>query len=203
MNIKTAIAMSLALGVSAHAAANVRVCVNPGTNTFPVVLVRAEAIASRMFATAGVVIEWHTAEPAVCRNPAETRTVILDFDTDTPRGVHPGALAYAKPYEAIHIVVLYDRIATNSEGPGQVSALLAHVMTHEITHLLEGFAHHSRTGVMKANWDRNDMRQMAFKSLPFDPEDIDLIQLGLSQRAARLTPSATAAVPPTTPMEQH
>jgi hypothetical protein len=201
MNIKTAIAMSLALGVSAHAAANIRVCVNPGLNTFPLAVVRAEAIASRMFATAGVVIEWHTVEPAACRNPGETRTVILDFDTGATPDVHPGALAYARPYEAIHIVVLYDRIATHSEGPGQVSALLAHVMTHEITHLLEGFARHSQTGVMKANWDRHDMRQMAFKSLPFDPEDIDLIQRGLSQRAARVTPGATAAVPATTPME--
>jgi hypothetical protein len=110
MKITAAIAMGLALAVSAQAAGKVRVCVNAGGNTLSLVLIRAEETASRMFATAEVTIEWHTAERAVCRNPGQTRTVILDFETGTPRDVHPGALAYAKPYEAIHIVVLYDRV---------------------------------------------------------------------------------------------
>jgi hypothetical protein len=179
MKITAAIAVGLALAASTQAADKVRVCVNPSPNTLSMVLIRAEAMAARMFATAAVPIEWHTAERAVCRNPGETRAVILDFDNDTPRGVHPGALAYANPYEAIHIVVLYDRIATSSGGPNQASALLAHVMAHEITHLLEGFARHSQTGVMKARWDARDFMQMALTPLPFEPEDIDLIQRGL------------------------
>ena len=197
MKIKTAIAMTLALAISVQAADRVRVCVNSGANTSSSVLVRAEAIASQMFATAGVAIEWHSANPAACRDPGETRTVILDFDSGTPPEVHPGALAYAKPYEAIHIVVLYDRIAKPNGTPNQVSALLAHVMAHEITHLLEGFARHSETGVMKAHWDGGDLRRMEFKPLPFDLEDVYLIQDGLRVSAVGAMPGLSAATPAT------
>ncbi len=199
MKIKTAIAMTLALAVSVQAADRVQVCVNSGANISSSVLVRAEAIASQMFATAGVAIEWHSANPAACRDPGETRTVILDFDYGAPPEVHPGALAYAKPYETIHIVVLYDRIAKPNGTPSQVSALLAHVMAHEITHLLEGVPRHSQTGVMKAHWGRQDLTRMADKPLPFDPEDIELIQRGLRVGAL----GATSALPAATTVELH
>ena len=93
-------------------------------------------------------------------------------------------MAYAQPYEGVHIVVLYYRIEANTDGPTQASTFLAHVMTHEITHLLQGFSRHSETGVMKAHWDASDFMQMAHRPLPFAPEDIDLIHRGLQLRAA-------------------
>jgi len=67
-------------------------------------------------------------------------------------------MAYAHPYEAVNIFVLYDRIEKSADGPILASTFLAHVMTHEITHLLQG--------------------------MPFGPEDLDLIQLGLRRLAA-------------------
>ncbi len=179
---------------AAKAAGKVRVCVNSSTYTSPFVLTRAEAIASRMFATAGVAVEWHSAAPAVCQGIQQTRTVVLDFVTNTPPSEHPGAMAYAQPYEAVHIVVLYDRIEKSADGPTQASTFLAHVMTHEITHLLQGISRHSQTGVMKAHWDAQDFLQMAQHPLAFAPEDIDLIQRGVGQRTA----GADSAVPPPT-----
>jgi hypothetical protein len=208
MKITAAIAMSLALAANAQAAGKVRVCVNSRTYVSRSVLARAETIASRIFATAGVALEWRAAGDAACRNTDETRTVILDFHVDTAPGEHPGALAYALPYQGSHIVVLFDRFEAlfdpsewSKGGPWQVSAVLAHVMAHEITHLLEGVAWHSQTGVMKAHWNGHDLTQMAFQSLAFDPEDIDLIQRGLSVRTAGVTPGARAAVTPTTKVE--
>jgi len=65
-----------------------------------------------------------------------------------------------------------------------VSTLLAHVMTHEITHLLQEVAWHSATGVMKAHWNLRDYSEMAWRPLPFTQEDIDLIRCGLRRRAA-------------------
>jgi hypothetical protein len=103
-------------------------------------------------------------------------------------------MAYAQPYDGVHIVVLYDRIEKSANGPSQVSAFLAHVMTREITHLLQGISRHSQTGVMKARWDAHDLLQMAQNPLPFAPEDINLIQRGLRLRAA----GADSAVPPPT-----
>ena len=183
MNIKATMAMILALGVSAQAAGTIRVCVNSSTYASVLALNRAKAISSRMFATAGVALEWRSAGTAACRGFQPTRIVVLDFATNVSPNQHPGAMAYAFPYEAVHIVVLFDRIHQNAHSALEVSALLAHVMTHEITHLLQGTSQHSQTGVMKAHWDAHDFWQMAQNPLPFAPEDIDLIRLGLRRYA--------------------
>jgi hypothetical protein len=74
--------------------------------------------------------------------------------------------------------------------PNQVSAVLAHVLVHELTHILQGFPRHSEGGVMKAHWDSGDFAQMTWKPLPFTEVDVDLIQRGLDVREARL-PGAT------------
>jgi hypothetical protein len=193
MNVKAAMATILALAVSAQAASEVRICVNSGTSPSLSILTRAEVISSRMFATAGVAIEWHSAAPAVCQGPQQTKIVILDFAANTSPNEHPGVMAFAQPYEAIHIVVLYDRIEKSAGGPGPAPTLLAHVMTHEITHILQGISRHSQTGVMKAHWDSRDLSQMAYKPLPFAPVDIDLIQRGLRRRTAGATPGVPSA----------
>jgi len=201
MTIKATMAMiwtmTGTLAASGQAVGKVLVCVNSGDYekglTSLVVLARAEGISSRMFKSAGVALEWLSGGFGACRKPLQTQAVILDFAINTPASQYPGALAYALPYEGIHMVVLLDRIQKKAADPEQVSPLLAHVMTHEITHLLQGVSRHSETGVMKALWDSRDFRQMAYdKPLPFAPEDIALIQRGLHLRAA----GATFAVPP-------
>jgi hypothetical protein len=100
-----------------------------------------------------------------------------DFDSHTAPSEHSGALAFALPYRG--------------------TAVLAHVMAHEITHLLEAVSWHSETGVMKARWDADDFIRMAITPLSFEPEDIDLIQRGLRVSAV----SARTSVIPATPME--
>jgi len=199
MKITAAIAMSLALAVSTQAAGKVRACVNAGAYVSLSDLARAEAIASRMFATAGVALEWRSAASAACRNSDQARTVVLDFHIESAPSEHPGAFAYALPYQGSHIVVLFDRFERTVGGPRQVSFVLAHVMAHEITHLLEGVARHSQTGLMKAHWDAHDLMQMAVTPLPFAPEDVGLIQRGLRVRAV----GAASAVPPATIAELH
>ena len=60
-------------------------------------------------------------------------------------------LAYALPYEGTHIVILFDRV--RKMQPNYVPAVLAHVLVHEVTHILQGIQRHSESGVMKAHWD--------------------------------------------------
>ena len=191
--------MTLALAASAHAAGKVRVCVNSSPHVPAFVLARAEFVSSRMLATAGVALEWRSAAPAICQGPQQTRTVVLDVTTNTPPSESPGALAYALPYGHVHLVVLFDRIEKSVDRPTQLSPLLAHVMTHEITHLLQGTSRHSKTGVMKAHWDADDLWQMAYKPLAFTPEDIDLIQRGLHSQAA----GPASAAPSSCTAEAH
>jgi hypothetical protein len=72
--------------------------------------------------------------------------------------------------------------------------LLAHVLVHEITHILQGISRHSPTGIMKGQWDYDDYFEMSRRPLPFAQKDIDLIYDGLKARRARMAPAVTAAV---------
>ena len=73
--------------------------------------------------------------------------------------------------------------------PRATVMILAHVMVHEIAHVLEGIDRHSKEGVMKSQWTLDDFKKMAYKPLPFYPEDVLLIRQGVAERLeARRTP---------------
>jgi len=64
--------------------------------------------------------------------------------------------------------------------------VMAHVLVHEVTHILEGVTRHSDSGVMKAEWTLRDYGQMYTAPLPFTAADIALIQSGVDARNRRL-----------------
>ena len=124
----------------------------------------AERYASGIFAGADVSVEWRSGKPAETPSPNGT-TFIVELTDRTPVDDHKGALAYALPYEGVHITLFFDRIhATDKNLP---DAVLAHVLTHEITHMLEGVNRHSQTGVMKPRYTREDVMTMRSKPLTF------------------------------------
>jgi hypothetical protein len=100
-------------------------------------------IASGVFASIGVQLQWHD----VLKCPPEA--IYISFSRDTPANAHPGALAYATPYEGNHIVVFLDRVQDITGRAG--GRLLGYTLAHEIAHVLEGVARHSRNGLMKPN----------------------------------------------------
>jgi len=141
----------------------------------------AAAKASIMFLSAGVKLEWH-AEVSFCKGNSDA--MVVSLMTSTPNTFHPGALAYALPYEGIHIEVFYDRIAQSD--PDLVPSLMAYVIVHEITHILQGVDRHSTGGIMKAVWTSSDYTQMKRGMLRFTPVDVEMIHDGF---AARTSPS--------------
>jgi hypothetical protein len=92
-------------------------------------------------------------------------------------------LAYASPYEGSYIVVYFTRLR-DTVSPENVSALLAHVMVHEIAHILQGVSQHSEEGMMKQRWALRDLLDMKRRSLSFSMHDILLIHRGLERRNA-------------------
>ena len=120
---------------------------------------------------------------------------MISLNMGTPANRKPGELAHTSPREGTHIVILYDcvRDCVRKVKPTKFSGVLAHVMVHEVTHILQGIPRHSASGVMKARWDDYDFVQMAWKPLPFTDVDIDLIQRGLDAREARLTSATPVA----------
>jgi len=152
-------------------------------------LFRAEAVAREMFAKAGVNLNLQTRKPKL---DAVEERIVVDITSRGPKFLHRAALAYAAEFEGVHITVFYDRVkdaacgsATEFVGPcarSSLPMLLAHVLVHEITHILEGIDRHSREGVMKAHWTTGDIAGMARKPLPFDRSDIELIHSGVARR---------------------
>jgi hypothetical protein len=153
------------------------------------ITVRAKALelADHMFATIGIRLDWRSGEPP---RTSSTRPIGIELVAHTPVDLLPGATAYALPFEGVHIRVFYDRV--ERVVPGFAAVMLAHVMVHEIAHILEGIDRHSDSGVMKALWTNQDHIQMQVEALSFAPEDVKLIRLGLASRLAGGPAVATA-----------
>jgi hypothetical protein len=134
---------------------------------------QAQVVASDIFAGIGVKILWQS--PRQC--PAEA--ILITFSNDEPASLLPGSLAYAMPFEGMHIVVFYDRVKNR---PGSVSCLLGHVIAHEVAHILQGLIRHSESGIMKPQWTGADYQQMTWKPLQFTDKDVMLIYSGLKLR---------------------
>src|SRR5262245_1546827 len=96
----------------------VTVCINPSAN--PTILYRGQGVAAQLLKQADVRIEWRKDE----RDCAAARHGIpVSVSLATPGHVHPGALAYALPFERTRIILFYDRVL-NTLGPPGVPSLL-------------------------------------------------------------------------------
>ena len=125
-----------------------------------------------MFAAVGVEIEWAKAKPA----PGE---IVLLLSPGRTGSYSAAAVAQARPYavDGIRITIsCEDVLSADGRGRGLQTALLAHVLVHEITRVLQGIARHSETGVMRAKWSRADILSMETHPLPFHPADAVLLR---------------------------
>jgi hypothetical protein len=138
----------------------------------------AQNSANKMFAKAGVRINWQLYRS---KENEDQQPIIVEITSGTAATFYPGALAYAEVFGGSHVIVFYDRI-DNPCCPHATGMLLAHVLVHEITHILQGVDRHSKEGVMKARWTDKEVLDMAWRPLPFASEDIGLIHAGLSKR---------------------
>ena len=107
MKIIAIVAMAAVAGIPARAERNVTVYVNNGLNTRGV-MYQAQERAARAFAEVGVRIEWHTGRPPSAQ-PEREPAIVIRLAGNTPEDYRPGALAFAKVYEGVHITVFWDR----------------------------------------------------------------------------------------------
>lgn len=183
----TAILSLIVIGTSApaesladEARTTVKVCVVRDLSDGGLNLLLAERVAAQIVAEAGARIAWHLGEPS---RGERDRAIIIDLTSNTPDTLEPGALAYAQAFEGVHIRVFWDRVQ-NAAGRAnrRTTFLLAHVMAHEIVHILECTDRHSKTGLMKARWTEMEIEQMSIRPLSLAPEDVQLIRQGLLKR---------------------
>lgn len=166
-----------ARNIEVHTGTVVPVCVETLNSNDWGRMSQAEGIASKMFAAAELTIRWQSRESC----PADGIRISLSLHSG--ESDHPHAFAYALPVEGVHIVLFWDRI-TNA-GERALPYLAAHVLVHEVTHILQGVSRHSDSGVMKAIFTGTDIEDMQTHPLPFTTEDLQLIQQGIEARRAR------------------
>src|SRR5262249_9037943 len=77
--------------------------------------------------------------------------------------------------------------------PANEPRLLAHVLAHEIGHVLQRNNAHSESGVMKAHWTADDLGSMARRPLEFSEVDRQSIRatLGVEQVGGSGLPPAS------------
>ena len=100
------------------------------------VIYPAQMFAVKLFAEIGLKLRWRDS----CS--ASLDVIKVAISNHTAESEHPGTVAYALPYEGSHIVVLYDRVKLGVPHT-YVSQVLAYVLVHEISHVIEGIDRHS------------------------------------------------------------
>lgn len=153
---------------------------------------RARAIVNWMYARIGVRLAWSNNAPVRGRVSASSVPIEISFVSEGPKNEHPGALAFARPFAdgANAITVMYGQIQTIAGRATHERSLLAHVMAHEIGHVLQSVVEHSEAGVMKAQWSEEDLYAMQKKPLEFTPDDVDRIVRGLTAWKSRIAASS-------------
>jgi hypothetical protein len=146
--------------------------------------VGASGKAESMFRNIGVNVRilWdmprHTPDDA-CRPP-----IVLQIEATAPTGTTSEVLGYAFPFRksGVSIHLIKDRIVLGRTGTS-ATAVLAHVIVHEITHVLKGTDQHSSEGVMKTNWSWLDYKEMTDHPLCFSSQDVEQILVRLRSHA--------------------
>ena len=121
----------------------------------------AEWLASELFERSGVHVTWHAGELSAV--PCGRWCIGIRMVDRAPASLAPGALAAARPYGSAgsSIGVYDDRVQQLlNDRPGLSSVLLAYIFAHELAHVMTGYADHSDSGIMKAQWSKVDHAAM-------------------------------------------
>ncbi|OLC50590.1 MAG: hypothetical protein AUH43_04590 [Acidobacteria bacterium 13_1_40CM_65_14] len=150
-------------------------------------IAKAQAEVVRVYRDIGVDVEW--SQPGVLRGdqPQSIHVVVIPYETgdlqQRPKTVMGAATR--TPHGTRVAYVFYRRVeAEAAQYDVSPAFVLACAIAHEVGHLLlpDGFqSGHSRAGLMRACWDRDDFRRADMGQLRFLPEQALLIR-------ARLTP---------------
>ena len=154
------------------------------------VLKRAEISTTTMFAEIGVRVRLRTGGPGADSSAAYCPSITAILESNVPIDVMPRVLGYAAPYavSGTRIHVFVNRIIKDHQA--DLAQVLAHVLVHEIAHVLQGSCRHSKYGIMKANWEERDFVRMRFEPLPFTDWDVQLIHRAVVISEKPMTDSA-------------
>jgi len=139
-----------------------------GANVDAETIQQATAIVTRVFAEAGIDVEWHTGpipeEPTV--GPVRHVGITIQSPGITARMAVPrhvlGVAQGCAADKAVAAQIFYANVVSfaieNSEG---IARVLGYAICHEIGHLLLPIRGHAASGLMSANWGKAELRAMS------------------------------------------
>ena len=156
---------------SAPASPTVIVRLDERADVPPFVLLQAQEGVSEIFAAAGVRVRVED----VRKDPSKecgTEALCIEAEIrDVPEGYRGTPLGIARPFahEGVQVEIFYPHVElVTSKHPLFAGRILAHILVHEITHVLTRVSEHSREGMLKAKWTESDFRAMGMENLPFE-----------------------------------
>jgi hypothetical protein len=160
-------------------------------------LSEAETIAARIFEGSGIHVVWLNCSPGNPVSGALCKIAVSERNLQVRVGRHslnlqPSILgiSYLSPEGGHQADVFYESIeGLRGSEPTQSAIILGHVMSHEIGHLLLGTNSHSPSGIMRAQWDREQLGLALAGMLSFTKSQSHLM-------TDRLAKTATAECSP-------
>jgi hypothetical protein len=193
------------VGLASPAAADPRpslrialhVCDDPSIP--PNLVSRGKAEMSRIYRDAGIDIVWTREAPATTGSDdpqslasSDPQLTLIILSRELPDGLAVATTALGgavgtREYRGRTAYIFYNRVEriartylnmSRRRGMDDIDnvMVLAHAMAHEIGHLLLPYGH-SATGLMRADWDAQDMRLAVHGRLNFTSEQAELIRI--------------------------
>lgn len=166
-------------------------------------LAEAERETSNVLKAAGLAAEWvtcpvsdqdHGVNPACDRRLLPSELVLNIMPHQNGTGLRYGdTFGYAQLFTSGQIghyaFLFYDRLHDFARGNLSEGQLLGGVASHEIGHLLLGSTAHTLRGLMSARWDKDDLDQLSWDQLRFNPAQVEQLRAGLKARCTEFRPT--------------
>lgn len=132
----------------------------------------------RTFAPVGIRISWVDGKPKNIGPPAAPVVVYVQFIRRSFQYHRPGVLADATPFApgVKTITVICERVQAITNSHDRVPRIVAHILAHEIGHVLLATDQHDEIGLMKGTWDREEFDAMKTNSLGLTSSDLELVR---------------------------
>ena len=170
-------------------------------------LLKSEQVATGIFRRAGVEIRWLDSPLSPENTPDTWRSIdspdlqlrilpaAIADRTSLPRSVMGWAPGVGPDRRQVD--VFYSRAKElawrqvkahcerNIDRPATVDQILGTIVAHELGHVLLNLASHTRTGIMRGDWDLNDLHDIAYGDLLFTAEQGELMRAAAERQAGK------------------
>jgi hypothetical protein len=169
-------------------------------------LIEAEKVAAGIFGKVGIEIRWTVASPLTenmqetpaDKGPSDLSLIRLNILPQALRepSIHKTAMGLAPGTGRNRqwVYVFYDRINTIAMQqmrvrlggthftPATLAQILAHAIVHEVGHLLLNLEVHSAKGIMRGDWNLEDLHDIAYEKFIFRSQEVKVIRAEVSRR---------------------